>query len=164
MNPVRVFCDGSAVLEKYNPDRLGGSGVYMVYSDGSERFFRIGWKYTKTGRAELYSLIIALKHLENTPNDVEIVFDSQYVQLSVRDRIHEWKLRGWVGSAGVVKNKELWMEVDRLLMGLDNINFTYTWHKGHRTDYENPLTYGNCVADLLADYKTQEKYFEDEEI
>lgn len=163
-NPKRIFCDGSAVLERYNPERLGGSGVYMIFQDGSEKFYRVGWKYTKTGRAELYALIVALGRLKNIPSHVEIVFDSEYVQLSVRDRINDWKLRGWVGSQGIVKNKELWIEIDRLLMNLNNVSFTYTWHKGHKKDYDNPLTYGNCIADILADYKTQDYYYIDENV
>lgn len=163
-NPTIIFCDGSAVLERYNPERLGGSGVYMKFKGDKEKFYRIGWKYTKTGRSELYALIIALSKIKNIPSNVEIVFDSEYVQLSVKERLRDWKLRGWVGSQGIVKNKELWIEIDRLLMGLGNVNFTYTWHKGHKKDYENPLTYGNCIADMLADYKTQEHYYVDEEV
>ena len=60
----------------------------------------------------------------------------------IKEWIHNWKKNNWKTSKREpVKNKELWIELDKLV-SLHNIQ--WKWVKGHSGDY------GNERADYLA--------------
>ena len=97
MKEIKIWTDGSAIV---TGDRLGGSGVYMKYGDGTERMFSKGWRNTKTGRAEIHALLIALSKLENEPSKVTFYMDSEYVQRSILVYMPNWLENNWMGAAG----------------------------------------------------------------
>ena len=90
---------------------------------------------------ELTSAIKALKYFE-LKNDLIIYTDSKYVKDGIESWIINWKKNGWKTSAKkMVKNKELWMQLDDLI---SKHNVTWKWVKGH-SGYEF-----NEKADMLA--------------
>lgn len=155
----KIWCDGSATL---SGDRKGGSGVYIRNDDGTEEMYSIGWINTKTGRAELHALLLALQHLKNEKIRVDFYFDSEYVRLGVKERVWNWKRANWYNTAGRVKNRDLWEKIIKRIEYLPQVIFHYHHIKGHQDNLDDEIVEGNNIADYLANYKTQEKYYDDE--
>ena len=133
---VEIFTDGAC---RGNPGP-GGWGVVFRYK-GKERELCGGEAATTNNKMELTAVIRALEELKR-PSRVRVYTDSQYVQKGIQEWIHGWKRNGWKTAAKEpVKNKELWLELDRL-RSLHDIE--WHWVKGHAGHPENER------ADLLA--------------
>lgn len=158
MRSVKIWTDGSATIKE---DRKGGSGVYMKWDDGLEVMLSKGWRYTKTGRAEIHAFLLALKQLDNEPTSATFYMDSEYVMKSVIEYMPAWLENNWMGSAGPVKNKDLWLQVLNELDRTSEVLKTYVHVKGHQDRMDDEAAFGNSVADYLANYKTQEKWEDD---
>lgn len=158
MRSVKIWTDGSATIKE---DRKGGSGVYMKWDDGLEVMLSKGWRYTKTGRAEIHAFLLALKQLDNEPTSATFYMDSEYVMKSVIEYMPAWLENNWMGSAGPVKNKDLWLQVLNELDRTPEVLKTYVHVKGHQDRMDDEAAFGNSVADYLANYKTQEKWEDD---
>lgn len=158
MRSVKIWTDGSATIKE---DRKGGSGVYMKWDDGLEVMLSKGWRYTKTGRAEIHAFLLALKYLDNKPTSATFYMDSEYVMKSVIEYMPAWLENNWMGSAGPVKNKDLWLQVLNELDRTSEVLKTYVHVKGHQDRMDDETAFGNSVADYLANYKTQEKWEDD---
>lgn len=158
MRNVKIWTDGSATIKE---DRKGGSGVYMKWDDGLEVMLSKGWRYTKTGRAEIHAFLLALKHLDNKPTSATFYMDSEYVMKSVIEYMPAWLKNNWMGSAGPVKNKDLWLQVLNELDRTPEVLKTYVHVKGHQDRMDDETAFGNSIADYLANYKTQEKWEDD---
>lgn len=158
MRSVKIWTDGSATIKE---DRKGGSGVYMKWDDGLEVMLSKGWRYTKTGRAEIHAFLLALKQLDNEPTSATFYMDSEYVMKSVIEYMPAWLENNWMGSAGPVKNKDLWLQVLNELDRTSEVLKTYVHVKGHQDRMDDETAFGNSVADYLANYKTQEKWEDD---
>lgn len=158
MRSVKIWTDGSATIKE---DRKGGSGVYMKWDDGLEVMLSKGWRYTKTGRAEIHAFLLALKHLDNVPTSATFYMDSEYVMKSVIEYMPAWLKNNWMGSAGPVKNKDLWLQVLNELDRTPKVLKTYVHVKGHQDRMDDETAFGNSIADYLANYKTQEKWEDD---
>ena len=156
---IKIWTDGSAVIKG---DRLGGAGVYMKYSDGREKMLKKGLKNTLTGRAEIHALLLSLNALDNEPMEVDYYLDSQYVQKAMNEWLQGWVRRGWVGSAGMVKNRDLWERVLSEKTRLNKVTMRFHHVKGHQNNLEDELLEGNAIADYLANYKEQTSYEEDQ--
>jgi ribonuclease HI len=81
---------------------------------------------------ELTALIEALKHIRDNElheqYDIEIFCDSQYVVNGVNSWWKKWKANGFRTTTGIVKNLELWKQIE----GLRNeVDCQLTWVKGH---------------------------------
>lgn len=158
MRSVKIWTDGSATIKE---DRKGGSGVYMKWDDGLEVMLSKGWRYTKTGRAEIHAFLLALKHLDNKPTSATFYMDSEYVMKGVIEYMPKWLENNWMGSAGPVKNKDLWLQVLNELDRTSEVLKTYVHVKGHQDRADDEAAFGNSIADYLANYKTQEKWEDD---
>ena len=78
------------------------------------------------------------------------VYDSIYVKNGINQWIDNWKKNDWKTSAKKpVKNKELWLELDKLVQ---NYSIEWKWVKGHSG---HP---GNERADQLANAAISEFY------
>lgn len=146
MSSVTIFTDGSC----YYKTGEGGIGVFMEFDDGKRHLISKGFRNTKTGRMELLAVINALMVLgRDKLYDVFVFSDSEYVVKSfTENRIDVWLNKDFDGVA----NSDLWVELLDLVFG-DNINsFNIKHVKGH-CKIVDKKTYGNNVADLLADYK-----------
>jgi ribonuclease HI len=83
---------------------------------------------------EMLAVIEGLKKLSR-PTTVELVSDSKYVLQGLEDWMPKWKANGWQrrekGKLQLVKNVELWQELDRLALQ-HQLTFTHVFgHAGH---------------------------------
>ena len=133
---IDIYTDGAC---SGNPGK-GGWGVYLKI-DNEEIEFNGSQDNTTNNRMELTAVIEALKYLKNKSN-INLFTDSKYVMQGIEEWIYNWKKNNWKTSRKEpVKNKELWIELDKLV-SLHNIQ--WKWVKGHSGDY------GNEKADYLA--------------
>ena len=133
---IDIYTDGAC---SGNPGK-GGWGVYLKI-DNEEIQLSGAKDNTTNNRMELTAVIEALKYLKCKSN-INLFTDSKYVMQGIKEWIHNWKKNDWKTSKKEpVKNKELWIELDKLV-SLHNIQ--WKWVKGHSGDY------GNERADYLA--------------
>lgn len=133
---VTVYTDGAC---RGNPGP-GGWGVVLT-SGQHEKTLKGYEKETTNNRMELMAAIMALRTL-NTPCEVALWTDSQYVRQGITQWIHNWLKRGWKTAAKQpVKNVELWKT---LYEETQRHKIEWHWVKGHSG---HP---GNEHADLLA--------------
>ena len=133
---IDIYTDGAC---SGNPGK-GGWGVYLKI-DNEEIQLSGAKDNTTNNRMELTAVIEALKYLKCKSN-INLFTDSKYVMQGIEEWIHNWKKNDWKTSKKEpVKNKELWIELDKLV-SLHNIQ--WKWVKGHSGDY------GNERADYLA--------------
>ena len=126
---VQIFTDGAC---KGNPGP-GGWGAILRFQDNEKEIN--GYKPLTTNNImELMAVIESLKVISK-PFQIEITTDSKYVKNGITSWIHNWKKNGWkTASKKPVKNKELWVELDRLIQ---KHNVSWKWVKGHSGHIEN---------------------------
>ena len=90
---------------------------------------------------ELRAAIEGLKVLKE-PCKVNLVTDSKYVMDGITEWIKNWKKNNWKNAAKKdVKNKDLWIELDNLVVKHE---IKWNWVKGHSGHEKNE------IADALA--------------
>ena len=90
---------------------------------------------------ELMAAIEGLKALKE-PCNVNLTTDSKYVMDGITSWIDNWKKNNWKNAAKKeVKNKDLWIELDKFRL---QHNVEWHWVKGHSGHEKNE------IADLLA--------------
>ncbi|SVD80867.1 uncharacterized protein METZ01_LOCUS433721 [marine metagenome] len=133
---VQIFTDGAC---KGNPG-VGGWGV-LIKSSNYINELKGYEQLTTNNRMELIAVIEGIKSIEKNAN-IEITTDSKYVKNGINLWIDNWKKNDWkTSSKKPVKNKELWLDLDKLVQ---NYNIEWKWVKGHSG---HP---GNERADQLA--------------
>ncbi len=143
-NKIKIFTDGAC---KGNPGP-GGWGVVII-SQKSRKELKGHESSTTNNRMELVAVIRALKSII-TPSNIEITTDSKYVKNGITEWIKNWERNNWqTAQKKPVKNKELWIELNKLTKGH---NITWEWVKGHSGHYENER------ADTLANEAIIEKF------
>ena len=136
MKTVNIYTDGAC---RGNPGE-GGWGVLIEYGSVIKEYFG-GEKNTTNNQMELRAAIEALKAL-NEPCIVNLTTDSKYVMQGITSWINNWKKNNWKNSAKKdVKNKDLWIELDKYVA---KHNVKWNWVKGHSGHEKNE------IADLLA--------------
>ncbi|MBD1148030.1 ribonuclease HI [Pelagibacterales bacterium SAG-MED31] len=121
---ITVYTDGAC---SGNPG-IGGWGVVILEENQNEIFLNGGDNNTTNNRMELTAAIEALKNFKNQAN-LTLITDSKYVKDGIQSWIHNWKKNGWQTAAKKqVKNKELWIELDKLIA---KHNIKWEWVKGH---------------------------------
>ena len=142
IKPIQIYTDGAC---RGNPG-CGGWGC-IINVNGDEKEKRGYQAQTTNNRMELTAVIEALK---STPNDTRIVIytDSKYVMDGINQWIDRWKKNGWMTAARkIVKNKDLWLVLDRLICSRQ---ISWVWVKGHSGNE------GNERADYLANLAIDE--------
>lgn len=136
MENVEMYTDGGY----RSTSKVGGWGVLLKHGEhtkelkGSER-------NTTNQRMELTAAIEGLKAL-NTPCSVVVTADSQYLKNGITQWIKSWKHNNWrTSSKKPVKNKDLWLKLDKLVQ---EHQVSWEWVRGH-TGHA-----GNERADVLA--------------
>lgn len=132
---VTIYTDGSA---RGNPEGPGGYGTILHYTDKNgmlhKREYSCGYEKTTNNRMELMAVIVGLEALTR-PCEVEVISDSKYVTDAFnKGWIDSWLKKNWRGSAGPVKNIDLWK---RLLRAKQPHRVSFTWVKGHNGHPEN---------------------------
>lgn len=152
VEPIFVWTDGSC----YRKTNLGGIGIYMKYKN-KEKCIKIGYKNTKIGRMELKAVIVALRNIKNKKKYVVVYSDSQYVVKSINIWMQNWVHRGWNG----IVNTDLWAQFicEYKQFSQEKIKFVHVHgHTGKDTFKCN----GNAIADVLAYYRDQKFYHEND--
>ena len=136
MKTVNIYTDGAC---RGNPG-VGGWGALIEYENHNKEIFG-GEKLTTNNQMELMAAIQGLKALSEKCN-VNLTTDSKYVMDGINSWIKNWKRNNWKNSQKQnVKNKDLWIQLDKL-----NEQHDVKWHwvKGHSGHPQNEL------ADQLA--------------
>ena len=118
---VTIYTDGSS---RGNPGP-GGYGTILM-SGSHKKELSQGYKLTTNNRMELMAVIAGLKALKKNELKVTIYSDSQYIVNAVEKG---W-LKNWIKTnfKGGKKNKDLWMEYDRLAK---DHTIKFVWVRGH---------------------------------
>ena len=133
---IKIYTDGSCIG---NPGNGGWAAIIII--DEKKTKIKGSKKDTTNNQMELTAPIKALSKIPKG-SKVQVFTDSKYVKSGITEWIHNWKKNDWKTSKKEpVKNKELWIELDKLV-SLHNIQ--WKWVKGHSGDY------GNERADYLA--------------
>ena len=136
MKTVNIYTDGAC---RGNPG-IGGWGALVEYGDVTKQYYG-GLKVTTNNQMELQAAIEGLKALKE-PCMVHLTTDSKYVMQGITLWIDNWKKNNWKNSAKKdVKNKELWIELDKYV---SKHNVQWHWVKGHSGHTQNE------IADFLA--------------
>ena len=119
MKKVEIYTDGAC---RGNPGP-GGWGAVLVYGD-REKELSGGEENTTNNRMELTAAIEALSALKE-PCEVTLTSDSTYLVNAIREGwLAAWRDRAF----RKVKNPDLWMKLDPLLLRHE---VTFVWVKGH---------------------------------
>ena len=120
---IKVYTDGAC---KGNPGP-GGWGVAIIISE--KIVYLKGFNSKTTNNImELTAVIEALKTI-NLKTTIKIYTDSKYVKLGITEWILNWKKNGWITSSKKdVKNKNLWIQLDKLV---NKNKIEWEWIKGH---------------------------------
>lgn len=133
-----IYTDGSCLK---NPGPGGWGAVVTVgkktikLSGGAPR--------TTNNRMELTGAIQALSSLRG-PHMVKLHTDSKYlVDAFAKGWVRGWKSRGWAKADGELKNKDLWVVLDKLAQ---KHTIEWIWVKGHAGNKLNELCDQMAVA------------------
>ena len=119
-----IYTDGAC---SNNPG-IGGWGIVIIIKNSKIVYLNGGEKNTTNNKMELTAAIEALKYFE-TSMKLELFTDSKYVKDGIESWIKNWRTNGWKTSAKKpVKNKDLWIELDKLI---DRHQINWRWVKGH---------------------------------
>ena len=129
MKTVNIYTDGAC---RGNPG-IGGWGVYIEYGETTKELYG-GDKLTTNNKMELTAAIKGLEVL-NTKCQVNLITDSKYVMDGINGWINGWKKNNWKSSQKKdVKNKDLWIQLDKLNSYHD---VKWSWVKGHSGHFQN---------------------------
>lgn len=128
-----VYTDGSCLR---NPNGPGGWAVCIVEANAAMQTLSGGHPSTTNNRMEMTAAIEALRHIpKNRP--LQLATDSQYLKNGITKWIYSWKKRGWKKADGSpVLNRDLWQELDALIVGR---SITFQWLKGHASHKYNEI-------------------------
>jgi len=86
---------------------------------------------------EMTAILRALEQVRQmNEKSVRIFTDSNYTKQGITSWIHNWKKNGWkTSSGGDVKNRELWIELDKIRDCF--IMIEWRWVKAHNGDPKN---------------------------
>ena len=136
MKTVNIYTDGAC---RGNPGE-GGWGALIEYENTRKEYFG-GKILTTNNQMELLAAIEGLKALKE-PCIVNLTTDSKYVMQGITLWIDNWKKNNWKNAAKKnVKNKDLWIELDKYAAIHD---VKWYWVKGHSGHEQNE------IADQLA--------------
>ena len=128
----KIYTDGAC---SGNPGP-GGWGAVIIDQDDKQKNISGSEKNTTNNRMELLAAIMSLKKIK-TNSEVVIFTDSTYVKNGITEWMKNWKKNGWKNSSKKpVKNKDLWVKLDKLC---EANNVSWKWVKGHSTNEFNNL-------------------------
>ena len=133
---IKIYTDGSCIG---NPGKGGWAAI--IFNNNEKKILKGSKDITTNNQMELTATIKALEYI-STKDKIQIYTDSKYVKQGITEWITKWKINGWKTSRKeVVKNKDLWLELDNLT---SKNSIEWVWVKAHS---DNDL---NNEVDLLA--------------
>ena len=128
----KIYTDGACAG---NPGP-GGWGAVIFDQDNKQKNISGSEKNTTNNRMELLAAIMSLKKIK-TNSEVVIFTDSIYVKNGITEWMKNWKKNGWKNSSKKpVKNKDLWVKLDKLC---EANSVSWKWVKGHSSNEFNNL-------------------------
>ena len=128
----KIYTDGACTG---NPGP-GGWGAVIFDQYDKQRNISGSEKNTTNNRMELLAAIMSLKKIKSN-SEVIIFTDSTYVKNGITEWMKNWKKNGWKNSSKKpVKNKDLWVKLDKLC---EANSVSWKWVKGHSTNEFNNL-------------------------
>lgn len=128
----KIYTDGAC---SGNPGP-GGWGAVILDQDDKQKNISGSEKNTTNNRMELLAAIMSLKKIK-TNSEVVIFTDSIYVKNGITEWMKNWKKNGWKNSSKKpVKNKDLWVKLDKLC---EANSVSWKWVKGHSSNEFNNL-------------------------
>ena len=128
----KIYTDGAC---SGNPGP-GGWGAVIFDQNNKQKNISGSEKNTTNNRMELLAAIMSLKKIK-TNSEVVIFTDSIYVKNGITEWMKNWKKKGWKNSSKKpVKNKDLWVKLDKLC---EANSVSWKWVKGHSTNEFNNL-------------------------
>jgi len=128
---IEVYTDGCSLG---NPGP--GGWACVIKTPKKEVVLSEGTPLTTNNKMELQAVISALSYFK-TPQKLKVYTDSEYVLKGITEWLPKWKAKGFRTSSGKpVKNKELWLELEKL------VNFhkvTFEKVKAHSNHYYNEM-------------------------
>lgn len=124
-----IYTDG-ACSGNQSSTNIGGWGAILMYRGHEKEIFG-GTKNTTNNIMEMTAIIEALKTVNNKDLETEICSDSAYIVNCINQKwFVNWRINGWKNSKKQsVKNKELWIEMLKLLESFVKIKLIKV--KGH---------------------------------
>ena len=133
----KIYTDGAC---SGNPGP-GGWGAVIFDNDNNQTNISGKEINTTNNRMEILAAIMALKKIKSN-SQITIYTDSTYVKNGITEWMFNWKKNDWkTASKKPVKNKDLWIKLDKLC---EKNKVSWKWVKGHATNKYNNL------ADQLA--------------
>ena len=128
----KIYTDGAC---SGNPGP-GGWGAVIIDQDDKQKNISGSEKNTTNNRMELLAAIMSLKKIKIN-SEVVIFTDSIYVKNGITEWMKNWKKNRWKNSSKKpVKNKDLWVKLDKLC---EANSVSWKWVKGHSTNEFNNL-------------------------
>ncbi len=126
-----IYTDGAC----FGNPGPGGWASIIIKIDTGKRIKIMGSELSTTNnRMELRAVIESLRGIPKE-SKLAIFTDSKYVINGIESWIMKWKKNNWMGSnKKLVKNKDLWLDLDGLTKSL---SIKWNWVKGHSGNIEN---------------------------
>ena len=121
---IDIYTDGAC---SGNPG-IGGWGVVIIINNNKTINLNGGLINTTNNQMELTAAIEALKYFKKK-SILNLFTDSKYVKEGIETWIINWKKNQWkTSSKNPVKNKELWIELNKQIV---RHTVHWQWVKGH---------------------------------
>ena len=130
MKEITIYTDGAC---SGNPGP-GGWGALFIYKD-TRKTISGAEKHTTNNRMEMMAAIEALKHLKE-PCKINLYTDSTYLQQGATSWMFKWKLNNWHKGKTLIKNDDLWKDLD---IQMQKHQIKFHWVKAHAGNAENNL-------------------------
>ena len=131
--PVTVHTDGSCLG---NPGP-GGWCAILNAPGQTEKILSGNEKHTTNNRMEMTAVIHALTTISDS-RDVTIHTDSRYIcDAFNKGWLVKWHSNGWKTAKGQVLNRELWVEMTKLVRGNGRRQCSFVWVKAHAGNPDN---------------------------
>ncbi|CAG7589748.1 MAG: ribonuclease HI [Candidatus Midichloria sp.] len=127
-NILKIYCDGAC---SGNPGK-GGWGAILIWKETTKEISGFE-ENTTNNRMELTAAIEALKAIKRNVK-VEVYTDSKYLCNGITNWIQKWKKNNWCSKNKLIKNVDLWQDLELLS---SNLNVSWHWIRGHNGDVHN---------------------------
>ena len=153
-NRIKIYTDGACSNNQSNENK-GGYGAILFKQGEQPLTLNGGFRNTTNNRMELKAAIEALKRIHSS-SPVTVYSDSQYVVKGIT----EW-IPNWIAKCKIEKNGDLWMELYKIVMTFQDIQFMHV--KGHNGNIYNEeadrlatmaCNYPNLPIDIEIPYST----------
>jgi ribonuclease HI len=122
LSHVMIYTDGACAP---NPGP-GGWAALLKFAEQEKELVGSDLQ-TTNNRMELTAAIQALNALKKRCS-VDLYTDSEYLKRGITEWLPGWRRRGWARKDGVLKNADLWQELDACI---SRHQVTWHWVRGH---------------------------------